>query len=87
VSSTSDSRLKKMYLVLRIDTRNDGRMVHAVCVAPDFDTAYRQMLMEVEYFYEDFNVIVDEKKNKSFQNKENEVTIDVSIIETIFIDW
>jgi len=77
----------KMYVLIRKDTSTQSTMLHAICVVPNYEIAYRQMLMEVEYFYESCEVIWDEERIKCFKDHTNNVQIEVSIIETIYIDW
>ena len=76
-----------LYVVIKHENLIDTDEVTVVVATDTKENAYKQLLMEAESLYETYTVIEDTDSVKKFTDKNQEILIEISIHETLFINW
>jgi hypothetical protein len=76
-----------LYVVIKHENLIDTDEVSVIVATDTKENAYKQLLMEAEKLYETYTVIEDTDSVKKFTDKNQEILIEISIHETMFINW
>jgi hypothetical protein len=76
-----------LYVVIKHENLIDTDEVTVIVATDSKENAYKQLLMETEKLYETYTVIEDTDSVKKFTDKNQEILIEISIHETLFINW
>jgi len=76
-----------LYVVIKHENLIDTDEVTVIVATDTKENAYKQLLMEAESLYEEYNLIEDTDSVKKFTDKNQEILIEISIHETLFINW
>jgi hypothetical protein len=76
-----------LYVVIKHENLIDTDEVSVIVATDTKENAYKQLLMEAEKLYETYTVIEDTDSLKKFTDKNQEILIEISIHETMFINW
>ncbi|MDC7242612.1 MAG: hypothetical protein PQJ44_01205 [Sphaerochaetaceae bacterium] len=76
-----------LYVVIKHENLIDTDEVSVIVATDTKENAYKQLLMEAEKLYETYIVIEDTDSAKKFTDKNQEIFIEISIHETMFINW
>ena len=76
-----------LYVVIKHINLIDTDEVTVIVATDTKENAYKQLLMEAESLYEAYTVIEDTDSVKKFTDKNQEIVIEISIHETLFINW
>jgi len=82
-----EGNYKMQYVVIKHENLIDTDEVTVVVATDTKENAYKQLLMEAESLYESYTVIEDTDSVKRFTDENQEVMIEISIHETMFINW
>ena len=76
-----------LYVVIKHENLVETDEITVLCVTDTKEKAYRQLLMEAEPLYEQYNTIEDLETSKKFTDNNREILIELSIHESIVINW
>lgn len=76
-----------IYVVVRHENLIDTDEVIVLCATDTKDNAYKQLLMEAEGLYEEYDVIEDTDTVKKFTNFNQDILIEIAIHQVHFINW
>jgi len=76
-----------LYVVIKHENFIDTDEVTVVVATDTKENAYKHLLMETELLYETYTVIEDTDSVKKFTDRNQEILIEVSIHEILFVNW
>ncbi len=76
-----------LYVLVKHENLIDTDTVEVICVTDTKEKAYRQLLLEAESLYMNWEVLEDTELYKKFTDEHKEVLIELSVHETIVVDW
>ena len=76
-----------LYVLVKHENLIDTDTVEVICVTDTKEKAYRQLLLEAESMYMNWEVLEDTELYKKFTDEHKEVLIELSVHETIVVDW
>ena len=76
-----------LYVLVKHENLIDTDTVEVICVTDTKEKAYRQLLLEAESLYMNWEVLEDTELYKKFTDENKEVLIELSVHETIVVDW
>ncbi len=76
-----------LYVVIKHENLIDTDEVSVIVATDTKENAYKQLLMEAEKLYETYTFIEETDSVKKFTDKNREILIEISIHETLFINW
>ena len=79
--------MDQVYVLMKHTNLVDTDSVEVVCVTKTRKSAYLQMLMEAESFYEEYDVMEQNDVYISFTDADRYALIELVITETRVIDW
>ncbi|MGS0972252.1 MAG: hypothetical protein ACVCEJ_03280 [Candidatus Izemoplasmataceae bacterium] len=76
-----------LYVLIKHQNLIESDEVEVICVTDSIEKAYRQLLIEAEPLYEIYQVVENLESSKKFTDEQQEILIELSIHESMLVEW